>query len=197
MQSFVDHARAFPRLAAERGEELDRLAAGQSPQALFISCSDSRVVPSLFTGARPGELFELRTAGNIIPPHRPDHPFAEAATIEYAVEVLEVADIVVCGHSHCGAVGAMVRGDDLSAVPSVRGWLERSVDPGPLRPHAGTDLTEAVQAHVLVQLERLRAYPAIARRTAEGRLGVHGWFYEVHTGTVFAHRPFDDRFQPL
>ncbi|MEV4111546.1 carbonic anhydrase [Nonomuraea sp. NPDC049695] len=195
MQSLIDHARTFHALAAERGVELDRLAAGQSPQALFITCSDSRVIPSLFTGARPGELFELRTAGNIIPRHLPDRSSGEAATIEYAVEVLRVSDIVVCGHSHCGAVGALVRGEDLGAVPAVREWL-RNADAPPAADH-GPDVARAVQAHVLAQLERLREYPAVAARLAEGRVSLRGWFYEVHTGSVLAHRPGTDDFLPL
>ncbi|CAM5466115.1 hypothetical protein SGLAM104S_07568 [Streptomyces glaucescens] len=94
----------------------------------IITCSDSRVVPALITGARPGELFELRTAGNIVPPYASAHPTSEAATIEYAVEVLGVKGIVVCGHSHCGASGAMVRGDDLTPVPAVREWLTYAAD---------------------------------------------------------------------
>lgn len=128
MHTFIHHARAFPARVSERAEERERfrrLAEGQSPEALFITCSDSRVVPSLFTGARPGQLFELRTAGNAVPPYGAAAvaPNSEAATIEYAVCVLNVPDIVVCGHSHCGAVGARVRGDDLAAVPAVDGWL--------------------------------------------------------------------------
>ncbi|MCZ9341796.1 carbonic anhydrase, partial [Streptomyces sp. TRM76130] len=99
-----------------------------SPDVLFITCSDSRVVPALITGARPGQLFELRTAGNVVPPYTAERPTGEAATIEYAVQVLGVDDIVVCGHSHCGAVGAMVRGDDLTAVPAVRDWLRYGAD---------------------------------------------------------------------
>jgi len=168
MQSLIDNARSFRRLAASNAGAFERLADGQSPQALFIACSDSRVIPAAITGAKPGELFEMRTAGNIVPPYRPERPSGEAATIEYAVEILKVADIVVCGHSHCGAVGALVRGDDLTAAPSVRTWLADTSAPGPARlggsppgprAHPAPDLTEAVQGHVLNQLERLRAHP--------------------------------------
>ncbi|WP_455577973.1 carbonic anhydrase [Actinomadura luteofluorescens] len=134
MRTFIDHARTFGSRAAENGGELHRLADGQSPLALFITCSDSRVIPSLFTGARPGELFELRTAGNIVPPYRLDRPTSEAATIEFAIEILGVADVVVCGHSHCGAVGALVRGDDLSAAPAVRTWLAEAAGTSPRLP---------------------------------------------------------------
>ncbi|MFK4223448.1 carbonic anhydrase [Streptomyces sp. NPDC019890] len=196
MHILMKNARAFRERAAARADEFGRLADGQSPQALFITCSDSRVIPSLITGARPGELFELRTAGSIIPEHDPDRHSSEAATIEYAVEVLGVADIVVCGHSHCGAVGAIVRGEDLSAVPAVRGWLE-STSPPPLFTDSSPAIAEAVQHHVLRQLGRLRDYPCVARRAAEGRLMLHGWFYEIDTGSVLAHRPHDDAFLPL
>lgn len=198
MQSLIDNARSFHELAARNAGEFERLADGQSPQALFIACSDSRVIPAAITGARPGELFEMRTAGNIVPPHHPERPSGEAATIEYAVEILGVADIVVCGHSHCGAVGALVRGDDLTAAPTVRNWLaDTSSAPPRSHPQPAPDLTEAVQSHVLTQLERLRAHPCVARGLAARRLRLHGWFYEIHTGSVSAHRPHDSVFGPL
>jgi carbonic anhydrase len=193
MQPLIDNARTF----GQRPEEFAKLAEGQSPDVLFITCSDSRVVPALITGARPGELFELRTAGNIVPPYASGRPSGEAATIEYAVEVLGVRDIVVCGHSHCGAVGALVRGDDLDAVPAVRDWLAdaadkpRSVDP------ADPTVADAVQNHVLAQLLRLRSYPCVDRRLTDGRLRLHGWYYEVHTGAVREHRADTDKFEAL
>jgi carbonic anhydrase len=197
MHMLMKNARAFRDRAAARADEFGRLADGQSPQALFITCSDSRVIPSLITGARPGELFELRTAGSIIPEHDPDRHSSEAATIEYAVEVLGVADIVVCGHSHCGAVGAMVRREDLSAVPAVRGWLESASPPPLFADRSSPAIAEAVQHHVLCQLRQLSDYPCVARRVAEGRLRLHGWFYEIDTGSVLVHRPHDDAFLPL
>ncbi|MFI6035452.1 carbonic anhydrase [Streptomyces sp. NPDC051315] len=193
MQPLIDNARAF----GQRPEEFARLAEGQSPQVLFITCSDSRVVPALITGARPGELFELRTAGNIVPPYLSERPTGEAATIEYAVEVLGVQDIVVCGHSHCGAVGALVRGDDLDAVPAVRDWLAHAADqPGAADPDDPT-VMRAVQNHVLAQLLRLRSYPCVEKRLADGRLRVRGWYYEVHTGAVSEHRVETDAFEAL
>ncbi|MDO0925174.1 carbonic anhydrase [Streptomyces sp. TG1A-8] len=192
MQPLIDNARTF----GQRPEEFAELAGGQSPQALFITCSDSRVVPALITGARPGELFELRTAGNIVPPYDSPHPTGEAATIEYAVEVLGVRDIVVCGHSHCGAVGALVRGDDLTAVPAVRDWLAHAT-PRPVGAAEDPEVAEGVQSHVLTQLLRLRSYPCVERKLARGGLGLHGWYYEVHTGTVRTHRPQTDTFEAL
>ncbi|MDQ1007509.1 carbonic anhydrase [Streptomyces sp. V4I23] len=192
MQPFIDHARTFP---ASRGTELGGLAAGQSPSVLFITCSDSRVVPSLITGAGPGELFELRTAGNIVPSYHAG-PTSEAATVEYAIEVLGVSDIVVCGHSHCGAVGALVRGDDLSGVPAVRDWLGHAAEK-PAGAQDDPQVAEAVQHHVLTQVMRLKSYPSVEARLQDGKLGLHAWFYEVHTGTVLAHRSESDSFETL
>ncbi|GAB2979026.1 carbonic anhydrase [Streptomyces pseudoechinosporeus] len=196
MQPLIDHARSFRKQSAERPEEFARLAEGQSPQVLFITCSDSRVVPALITGARPGELFELRTAGNIVPPYASEHPTSEAATIEYAVEVLGVDDIVVCGHSHCGAVGALVRDEDLTAVPAVRDWLTHAT-PKPTGAVEDPTVTDAVQGHILAQLLRLRSYPCVERRLTAGELRLHGWFYEIHTGSVLAHDVQSDVFTAL
>ncbi|MFE7169078.1 carbonic anhydrase [Streptomyces sp. NPDC057616] len=192
MQPLIDNARLF----GQRPEEFAGLAEGQSPQVLFITCSDSRVVPALITGARPGELFELRTAGNIVPPYASEHPTSEACTVEYAVEVLGVRDIVVCGHSHCGAVGALVRGDDLTAVPAVRDWLTHAT-PRPSGTVEDPAVTEGVQSHVLTQLLRLRSYPYIEKRVKDGQLSLHAWFYEVHTGAVLTHDPQTDAFKAL
>ncbi|GGS97178.1 carbonic anhydrase [Streptomyces violaceus] len=193
MQPLIDNARAF----GQRPEEFAGLAEGQSPEVLFITCADSRVVPALITGARPGELFELRTAGNIVPPYASEYPTSEAATVEYAVEVLGVKDIVVCGHSHCGAVGAVVRGDDLNAVPAVRDWLAHAADEPKCSDKADPTVAEAVQNHVLTQLLRLGSYPCIEQRLESGQIRLHGWYYEVHTGAVREHRAATDTFETL
>lgn len=193
MQPLIDNARTF----GQRPEEFAKLAEGQSPQVLFITCSDSRVVPALITGARPGELFELRTAGSIVPPYASVHPTSEAATIEYAVEVLGVRDIVVCGHSHCGAVGALVRGDDLNAVPAVRDWLSSHATPHPAGATEDPAVAQGVQAHALAQVLRLRSYPFIEKKLKDRQLSLHAWYYEVHTGAVRAHRTETDTFEAL
>lgn len=169
------------------GGRLAAFAQGQWPSVLFVSCSDSRVVPNLITGAGPGELFEYRTAGNVIAPYTTDRPCAASATIEYAVDVLGVRDIVVCGHSYCGAVGAAVRGDDLTLVPAVRQWLQGNVigrDSVSAEEANDPALTGAVTRHLTTQLANLHAYPEVNRRVSDGRLRVHGWFYEVDTGGV-------------
>lgn len=187
MKALLDRARSFKRRVDFESGEYRRLAEGQYPEALFITCSDSRVIPALITGARPGEIFELRNAGNIVPPHGRPAASGEAATIEYALEVLGVQDIVVCGHSHCGAMGAIKSGDDLSALPGVDAWLQLA------RPRLASvldgdvedpSMPDVAQLNVVNQLVALRGYPAARRRLDEGRLRLHGWYYEVDTGQV-------------
>ncbi|GAA4802699.1 carbonic anhydrase [Streptomyces ziwulingensis] len=193
MQPLIDHARLY----GQRPEEFARYAAGQTPDVLFVTCSDSRVVPALITGVEPGQLFELRTAGNVVPSHLAERPTGEAATIEYAVQALGVADIVVCGHSHCGAVGAMVRGDDLSDLPAVRDWLRYGAETPKCADPFDPTVAEAVQNHIRAQLIRLQAYPSVERRLTEGRLRLHGWYYEVHTGGVRTLHADTDTFETL
>ncbi|QJT01547.1 carbonic anhydrase [Streptomyces asoensis] len=187
MKALLDRARSFKRRVDFESGEYRRLAEGQYPEALFITCSDSRVIPALITGARPGEIFELRNAGNIVPPHDRQGASGEAATIEYALEVLGVQDIVVCGHSHCGAMGALKSGDDLSALPGVDAWLQLA------RPRLASvldgdvedpSMPDVAQLNVVNQLAVLRSYPATQRRLDAGQLRLHGWYYEVHTGQV-------------
>ncbi|MFE0763178.1 carbonic anhydrase [Streptomyces smyrnaeus] len=206
MRSLIPHARAFSARISDRTDEREnygRLAQGQSPEALFITCSDSRVQPAVFTGARPGQLFELRTAGNAVPPYdAPGRPSGESATIEYAVRVLEVPEIVVCGHSHCGAVGARVRNEDLAAVPAVHSWLTTQLPPPTeLAPDDDAreqpDVAAAVQRHVRAQLARLREYPCVAEREAAGELTLRGWFYTIDTGHVLQLDTRYDAFLPL
>ncbi|MFF5185026.1 carbonic anhydrase [Streptomyces sp. NPDC000345] len=187
MKALLDRARSFQRRVDFESGEYRRLAEGQYPEALFITCSDSRVIPALITGARPGEMFELRNAGNIVPPHGGQGASGEAATIEYALEVLGVQDIVVCGHSHCGAMGALKSGDDLSALPGVDAWLQlarprlASALDGPAE---DPRLREVAQLNVVNQLALLRSYPSARRRLDAGTLRLHGWYYEVDTGRV-------------
>ncbi|MEU0104013.1 MULTISPECIES: carbonic anhydrase [unclassified Streptomyces] len=193
MKALLDRARAFRTSVDFDSGAYRKLAEGQYPEALFITCSDSRVIPALITGARPGEIFELRNAGNIVPPYGRPGASGEAATIEYALEVLGVQDIVVCGHSHCGAMGALKSGDDLSALPGVDAWLRIArpeltsvLDTAPDDP----SLPEVSQSNVVNQLAALRTYPVVRQRLDSGRLRLHGWYYEVDTG--FVHELGDD-----
>ncbi|MER5835002.1 carbonic anhydrase [Streptomyces sp. NPDC002130] len=188
MKTLLDRARAFRTRVDFDSGEFRKLAEGQYPEALFITCSDSRVIPAMITGARPGEIFELRNAGNIVPPYGRPGACGEAATIEYALEVLGVQDIVVCGHSHCGAMGALKSGDDLSALPGVDAWLRIArpeltsvLQTAPDDP----SLPEVSQGNVVNQLAALRSYPVVRQRLDSGRLRLHGWYYEVDTGFVY------------
>jgi len=181
----------------------ERLTQGQRPLALFITCSDSRIDPSLLTQTDPGELFILRNAGNIIPPHGMLHG-GEAATIEYAVSVLRVEDIVVCGHSHCGAMSGLLAPQTLDKLPAMRDWLgyadatQRIIEEnyGHLSTPAAR-LTATVEENVLVQVENLRTHPAVAAALARHAIGVHAWVYKFETGQVFSYQPDCQQFLPL
>ena len=188
MQTLLEHARSFRRRDDFDSGEYRKLADGQYPQALFITCSDSRVIPALITGARPGEIFELRNAGNIVPPHGMHPVSGEVATIEYALEVLGVRDVIVCGHSHCGAMGALASGADLSHMPGVGAWLDVA-RPG-LAPKLGSTEGEPctkdlAQLNVRNQLDTLKEYPAARRRLENGQLRLHGWFYHVDSAELW------------
>jgi len=187
LKALLDRARSFRRRVDFESGEYRKLAEGQYPEALFITCSDSRVIPALITGARPGEIFELRNAGNIVPSYGQHAAGGEAATIEYALEVLGVQDVVVCGHSHCGAMGALRSGDDLTALPGVDAWL-RLARPSLVPVLTGAPdelpLSDVVQRNVVNQLAALRSYPVVRQRLDSDRLRLHGWYYEVDTGQV-------------
>ncbi len=175
---FVQHARAHSRSRAAGR----KLAAGQQPTTMFITCADSRIVTAEITGAEPGSLFELRTAGNVIPPYSLTAPSSEMATIEFAVLQLGVSEIVVCGHSHCGAVGALHSGG-IDHLPAMRGWLQpRQRTRKPEDPA----MRREGQEHVKNQLKTLLEYPFVAEKVASGDLRVHGWFYDIETGAVSA-----------
>jgi carbonic anhydrase len=195
-EHFVHHARRHPNaLPADRREQL---AAGQQPAALFIGCSDSRVIPSQITGAEPGTLFELRTAGNVVPEYVPDSASSEMGTIEYAVLVLGVPEIIVCGHSHCGAVTALsAAGRGLEQLPAMRTWLGTDGLTDPTGP-SEVGVREESKRHLRAQLATLHAYPFVRERVEAGALRVHGWFYEIDTGLVYAcPSDLDSDFLPL
>jgi carbonic anhydrase len=179
-----------------------RLTAGQSPQALFITCSDSRIVPDLITQSDPGDLFVLRNAGNIVPPYGTGSG-AEAAAIEYAVKGLGVKDVVVCGHTRCGAMRGVLHPGDVDALPRVRDWL-RHADAGReivlgMYGHLDDDARwqALVEENVLSQVENLRTHPAVAVGLATGVLKLHAWVYKMETGEVCSHDPASGRYHPL
>ena len=169
-----------------------RLAKGQSPETLFITCSDSRIDPGLLTQCQPGDLFILRNAGNIIPPHGAGNG-GEAATIEFAVSALGVKDIIICGHSHCGAMQGLLHPEQIASLPAVSSWLSHAETTRRImRDNYGhldgnRLLTATVEENVLVQLENLKTLPAVGSRMVRGDLHLHGWVYKIETGEVFAY----------
>jgi carbonic anhydrase len=204
MQKLVEGIHQFQNDIFSAQQQLfEDLVEGQSPLALFITCSDSRINPNLLTQTDPGELFILRNAGNIVPPYGAVEG-GEAATIEYAVSVLGVKDIVICGHSHCGAMGGLLNQAQLSKLPAVRTWLSHAeathriieenyshlTDPA-------ARLTATVEENVLVQLEHLRTHPTVAAALSRRSLSLHGWVYKFETGQVFGYNPRSGQFNPL
>lgn len=180
----------------------EKLAKGQNPETLFITCSDSRIDPNLLTRSRPGDLFILRNAGNIVPPHGAANG-GEAATIEFAVAGLGVKDIIICGHSHCGAMQGLLKPESVATLPSVASWLSHAETTRRIvRENYGhlegeRLVTATVEENVLVQLEHLRTLPAVASRLVRGDIHLHGWVYKIETGDVFAYDTTSGQFVPL
>src|SRR5919112_155812 len=195
MQDIINGIRTFQREVYPQYRELfGKLAAGQSPEALVITCSDSRVDPFLFTQAQPGQLFVLRNAGNLVPKYD-GFVGGVTATIEFAVVGLRVPNIVVCGHSGCGAITGLLHPETLENMPNVEDWLRRHAEPvREILAQAGRlggpdELPQAVDANVLVQLENLRSHPSVAEALAVGQIKLHGWVYDIASGEV---RAYDD-----
>lgn len=158
-----------------------RLALGQKPDALFIACSDSRVAANVFASTNPGEMFVMRNVGNLVPPPEQDTGEGEAvaAALDYAVEVLKVRNIIVCGHSHCGAMIATLKGRAKAPTPAIRRWL-RFVDPALKRlGRRPADEDELGRVNVLAQLDHLRQHKSVAKRLKQGRLAVHGLWFDL------------------
>ncbi|HEY0983729.1 carbonic anhydrase [Schlesneria sp. T3-172] len=180
----------------------EKLSKGQNPETLFITCSDSRIDPNLLTQSQPGDLFILRNAGNIVPPHGAANG-GEAATIEFAVAALGVKDIIICGHSHCGAMKGLLEPEAVATLPAVSSWLShaettrRIVQDNYGHLEGDKLVTATVEENVLVQLENLRTLPAVASRLVKGDLHLHGWVYKIETGDVFAYDSAEGQFVPV
>lgn len=162
----------------------DLVSQGQHPKTLFIGCSDSRLVPYLLTGAGPGDLFIVRNVGAFIPPYDGSHGLhGTTAAIEFGVLSLQVERIIVCGHSHCGAIRTAYEGVPEEAI-ALKAWL-RLVDEALLPVQAGPEaMRRTEQRAVVLQLERLMDYPMVRRRVEEGKLTLHGWHYVIETGDI-------------
>jgi carbonic anhydrase len=186
----------------EKKHLFKQLAEGQNPEALFVTCADSRVVPDLITQSQPGDLFICRNAGNIVPPHG-EVQGGVSATIEYAVCVLNVKHVIVCGHSDCGAMQALLKPEKLEGLPTVKRWLSH----GELAHRVVTEnyahlsgealLQLITEENVIAQLDNMRTFPSIAARLANGRIQLHGWVYDIATGDVKCWDPQRGHFIPI
>lgn len=182
-------------------EKFASLALGQSPDTLFVACSDSRVVPNLFASTDPGDLFVVRNVGNLIAPCGTGGlsvaDESEGAAIEFAVLNLGVSDIIVCGHSECGAMQAILQGRANVAAPHLKAWL-RHGEPSLARLAPLADGPEAANllsmANVLQQIAHLRTYTIVKERLAQGALKLHGWWFELSTANVYAFEDAEQRF---
>lgn len=158
-----------------------RLALGQKPDTLFIACSDSRVAANVFASTNPGEMFVMRNVGNLVPPPAKDTGEGEAvaAALDYAVEVLKIENIIICGHSHCGAMIATMAGRQKAPTPALKRWL-RFVEPAlkrlGRRPHDDDELS---RVNVLAQLDHLKQHKSVAKRMKAGKLAIHGLFFDL------------------
>lgn len=186
----------------EKQELFESLAKGQSPEALFITCSDSRIETAMLTQTEPGELFICRNAGNIVPPHN-NYTGAMTASIEFAVAALKVPHIVVCGHTECGAMKGALNPEGLGGLPHVREWLGYARAAVEVVNHIGGDLDDAgkmqmlLEQNVILQLNHLKTHPTVAARLAAGDLKLHGWVYDIRTGDVTAYDENTGSFRPV
>ena len=202
MQDIIDGFLKFRRdVFPQRTALYKQLATSQHPRTLFISCSDSRLVPELVMQQEPGDMFVIRNAGNIVPSYGPE-PGGVSATIEYAVAALGVADIVICGHSDCGAMTAIASCKCLDHMPAVANWL-RYADSAKIvneaREHRSTrDKVESmVRETVVAQLANLKTHPSVRLALERGQLALHGWVYDIESGAIDALDGTTNRFVPL
>jgi len=193
------HKRFLEKVFPDRRDQFHLLSDRQAPRWLVITCSDSRVLPDLFLGTGPGDLFLTRNAGNVVPVTSHDVDGC-TATIEYAVEVLRVRHAIVCGHSDCGAMKAALDKTALENLPKARRWLQH-VEAAfshrqPLNPADGAsaELASLIRGNVVAQLLNLQAQPSVARATAGGQLTVHGWYYDILTGRIEEYDEAEKRF---
>jgi carbonic anhydrase len=193
MQTLVEGVHYFHNVGFKQQKELfERLAKGQNPEACFITCSDSRIDPTLITNSKPGQLFVVRNAGNIVPCYGTANN-GELAAIEFAVIGLGVKDIIICGHTQCGAMKGVLDPDIVKTMPSVREWLKHADSTAEIMKdhynHLEGDalFTATAEENVLVQLEHIRTLPVLASRVSRGLVNLHAWMYKFETGEIFAY----------
>jgi carbonic anhydrase len=187
----------------EKQELFEKLAHGQKPLVLFITCSDSRIIPSLITQTDVGDIFAIRNAGNIIPPYGAANG-GEGAAIEYAIQALGIEQVIVCGHSNCGAMKGLLKIEHLrDEMPLVYEWLRHAESTRRLvqdnyQNCGGEDLLEITTAeNVLTQIDNLQTYPIVHSRLRQGRLNIYGWIYDIESGEVLAYDSESHAFLPI
>ncbi len=198
MKNLLPGLRKFSeRVFPGHQEHFESLAQGQKPHTLMITCSDSRIDPNLVTQTKPGELFVVRNAGNIIPPFGASKGGEEAA-IEFAIEGLGVSNIVICGHSQCGAMAALVDKVNLDNLPCVKSWLSHAQGTKKRMKSKGGDfeLTDVVEENVLVQADNLRTHPSVSAALSAGSVQLFGWVYSFETGSIAVYDPRLKRYLP-
>jgi len=206
LQEYAEGNKLFRSYFKKNKEALLKLVtSGQSPKALFIGCSDSRVIPDLMVQSNPGDLFVIRNVGNFVPPFKPDEDFHSTASgIEYAVGVLKVEEIIICGHTHCGACKALYETIDDSSLIHTKKWLELGesaktsaiLSLGANAPKEDLlRLTEKLS--VIKQLENILTYPPVKKRFEDGTLTIHGWYYDIETGNIEYYNADKYEFLPL
>lgn len=185
----------------KKKELFEKLSEGQEPEALFITCSDSRIETAMITQTDPGELFICRNAGNIVPPHT-NHTGGMTASVEFAVAALHVPHIVICGHTECGAMKGAMNPESTDGLPHVKEWLGYSkaavaiVDE--LQPEGDEERMQMLlEQNVILQLQHLKTHPSVAARIAKGDLKLHGWVYDIKTGDVIAYNDSTGKFEPV
>lgn len=196
-EKFLGGVSRFQKNVYPKHQQLfEKLATGQRPDALFITCADSRIDPCLLTQTKPGELFICRVIGNIVPSY-PDAIGGVSATVEYAVGVLRVPEVIVCGHTDCGVMKGALNPDALKDFPNVTAWLKYArIDHREADPSAELVLSLTEQ-NVIAQLKNLSTHPAVAARLKEGDLALHGWVYHIGPGEVTAWDHESGKFLPL
>jgi carbonic anhydrase len=196
------HKRFLDEVFPGRRAHYHLLSEMQAPECLFITCSDSRVVPDLILGTEPGDLFITRNAGNVVPLSG-DGLDGVTGTIEYAVEVLGVKHAILCGHSDCGALKADLEHTSLERLPRARRWLSHVEEAynyrQPLNPADGgsAELASLIRGNVVAQMKNLYAQPSVEQAVAQGRLTVHGWYYDILTGRIERYDEQSERFVAL
>ncbi|OPA96985.1 carbonate dehydratase [Pseudomonas fluorescens] len=192
------HHDVFP----QQEELFKKLATAQSPRAMFITCADSRIVPELITQSSPGDLFVTRNVGNVVPPYGQMNGGVSTA-IEYAVLALGVQHIIVCGHSDCGAMRAVLNPASLEKMPTVRAWLRHAevaksmVEDNCDCANEGESMKVLTEENVIAQLQHLRTHPSVASRMANGHLFIHGWIYNIETSEIRAYDADQAAFRSL